>query len=221
MSDGPLSLPARMHVLAWDTTRLTVTGEAQLPYLVRAAALTELVQRGLLTDDDGIAVPAGPDARTGDPVLDGLLELTEESRPRPWRTWITLRAAVTLDAVRARLAADGLLRVERTRVLKIFPSVEYRPAAAAVARRLHAEVRDILDGPVPADRVPPADAALIALAAAARLRTLPGAGERDCHRARIAALADRAGASAPVLHTLLHEVRSALLVPATAAPTAT
>lgn len=87
MPTGSLSLPARLYLLAWDTTKLKVTDAAHLPHLVRAGALTELAQRGLLADVDGIATPTDPDAQTGDPVLDGLLELVEESRPHRWKTW--------------------------------------------------------------------------------------------------------------------------------------
>ncbi|MFD1274963.1 hypothetical protein ACFQ51_35485 [Streptomyces kaempferi] len=36
MPNGPLSLPARLYLLSWDTTRLKVTGETHLHHLVRA-----------------------------------------------------------------------------------------------------------------------------------------------------------------------------------------
>lgn len=65
MPDGSLSLPARLYLLSWDTERLKVTGATHLHHLVRAGALTELAQRGLLADVEGIATPVDPDARTG------------------------------------------------------------------------------------------------------------------------------------------------------------
>ncbi|GAA2284306.1 hypothetical protein GCM10010145_65430 [Streptomyces ruber] len=215
MLDGPLSLPARLYLLAWDTRRLRLTGATRLEHLVRAGALTELAQRGLLVDDDGIVTPADPDARTGDPVLDGLLELVEESRPRSWKTWVTSRARVTLDAVQAQLAAGGSLRAEKRRVLGVFPTVEYGLERVSVVEALQEGAREILRGPVPVEAVHERDAALVALAATAELRTLVAGRERRAHRARIEALTERGGAAAPALRKVLREARTALLVTAT------
>lgn len=216
MPIGSLSLPARLYLLAWDTTGTGITGESHLPHLVRAGALTELARRGLLIDDDGIATPADPDGRAGDPVLDGLLELVEESRPRPWQTWVTLRARVTLDAVRARLAADGCLRVVRRRALGVFPTVEYELRRASLVDALHHEARRILRGPLPVAEVPEDDAALVALAASAGLPTLFTGEDPDRHKERIEALSERAGTAAPALPKVLQELRTALLTAAAA-----
>ncbi|MFS8202815.1 GOLPH3/VPS74 family protein [Streptomyces sp. CWNU-52B] len=215
MPHGPLSLPARLYLLAWDTTKLKITGASQVPHLVRAGALTELAQRGLLADVDGTVTPTDPDGRTGDPVLDGLLELIEESRPHKWKTWVSLRARITLDAVQAQLAADGYLRAEKTRVLGVFPSVEYEIDRVAVVDGLREEARLVLAGPVPVDEVSERDAALVALAAAAGLRTLMSGKERrhgNEWAERVEALAERSGTATPALKQAVHEVRSALAV---------
>jgi len=217
--DGPLSLPARLYLLAWDTTELEVTGAAHLHHLVRAGALTELAQRGLLTDEDGIATPLDPDVHTGDPVLDGLLELVAESRPRKWKAWVTLHAGVTLDAVRAQLAADGYLRAEKKRVLGLFPSVEYELARVPVVEGLRQEARRVLEGPVPVAEVSDCDAALVALAAAAELRVFSSAEDRKQHKERIEALTERGGAAAPALRKVIREVRTAMIVAATTVST--
>jgi len=209
---GSLSLPARLYLLAWDTTKLKVTDAAHLPHIVRAGALTELAQRGLLADVDGIATPTDPDAQTGDPVLDGLLELVEESRPHRWKTWVGLRARVTLDAVRAQLAADGYLRAEKTRVLGVFPSVEYEIDRVAVVDALRAEAREVLEGPVPVEQVPERDAALVALAAGAELRTLLSGKEQRQYKQRIEDLVERSGATTPALKKAVQEVRSAVVL---------
>ncbi|WNM31577.1 GPP34 family phosphoprotein [Streptomyces sp. Li-HN-5-11] len=212
-----LSLPARLYLLAWDTTRLRITGAAHLHHLVRAGALTELAQRGLLVDDDGIATPVDLDARTGDPVLDGLLDLVRESRPRRWKAWVTLRARFTLVAVREQLAAEGCLRAEKRRVLGVFPSVEYALERVALVDALREEARTVLEGPLPAAEVSEGDAALVALAAAAELRTLVPARDRRRHRRRIEELTDRGGAAAPALRRVVREVRTAVVVAAAAA----
>ncbi|MFF4761452.1 GPP34 family phosphoprotein [Streptomyces sp. NPDC001292] len=219
MPDGSLSLslPARLYLLAWDTKRLEITGTAHLHHLVRAGALTELAQRGLLVDDDGIAAPAGLDAGTGDPVLDGLLELVRESRPRRWKTWVTLHARTTLDALREQLAAEGLLRAERRRVLGVLPSVDYALERVAVVDALREEARRVLEGPLPAVEVSEREAAVVALAAAAELGTLAPAKDRRRHKGRIEELTERSGAAAPALRRVVREVSAAVVVAATAA----
>ncbi|MFE9095700.1 GPP34 family phosphoprotein [Streptomyces sp. NPDC007264] len=216
MPDGSPSLAALLYLLAWDTTRLRLSGAARLAHLVRAGALTELAQRGLLVDVDGVATPADPDARTGDPVLDGLLELVEESRPRRWKTWVTLRAGVTLDAVRAQLTAGGWLRTGKKRMLGVFPSVEYELERVPQVEALQREVRQVIEGPVPVTEVSDRDAALAALAAAAELGTVVTAADRKRHKERIEALTERGGAAAPALRKVVHEVRTAVVVAATA-----
>ncbi|MFD9462486.1 GPP34 family phosphoprotein [Streptomyces sp. NPDC060027] len=217
MPNGSLSLPARLYLLAWDTTKLKVTGSTHLHHLVRAGALTELAQRGLLLDDDGIVTPVDPDSRTGDLVLDGLLELVAESRPRKWKPWVTLRARVTLDAVRAQLAAGGYLRAERKRVLGLFPSVEYELDRVPAVEALRAEARQVLEGPLPVAEVSDRDAALVALATAAELRTLASPKDRKLHKARIDELTERGGAAAPALRKVIQEVRTAVIVATTTA----
>lgn len=211
MPNGSLSLPARLYLLAWDTKKTEVTGDAQLPHLVRSGALTELAQRGLLVDEDGIATPVDMDAHTGDAVLDGLLELVRESRPRPWRTWVTLRARITLDAVREQLTAAGYLRAEKKRALGIFPTVEYALERAAVVEALQEEARQVLEGPVPAVEVSDRGAAVVVLAAAAELRTLVSRKDRGRHEARIEELTERSGAAAPALRGIVGEVRAAMI----------
>ena len=219
MPHGPLSLPARLYLLAWDTSKPKVTGATHLHHLVRAGALTELAQRGLLVDDDGIVTPVDPDSRTGDLVLDGLLELVAESRPRTWKAWVTLRARVTLDALCAQLAAEGYLRAEKRRVLGLFPSVDYTLDRLPVVDALRAEARAVLEGPVPVAEVGDREAALVALATAAELRTLASARERRLHRDRIDGLAERGGAAAPALKKVIQEVRTAVVAATTTAAT--
>ncbi|RPF37806.1 GPP34 family phosphoprotein [Streptomyces sp. TLI_185] len=221
MPNGPLSLPARLYLLAWDTNTTEVTAAARLHHLVRAGALTELAQRGLLVDDDGIATPADMDSLTGDAVLDGLLELVRESRPHRWQTWVTLHARVTLDAVREQLTAQGCLRAERKRVLGVFPSVEHVLARADLVDALRAEARQVLEGPVPVAEVSERDAAVVALAATAELPTLVPGKDRQRHHVRVAELTERSGAAAPALRKLVTEVHTALAASLTPVAAAT
>ncbi|MEV3910529.1 GOLPH3/VPS74 family protein [Streptomyces canus] len=208
MPVGPLSLPAHLYLLAWDTSKSEITGVAQIPQLVRAGALTELAQRGLLVDDDGIATPVDMDASTGDAVLDGLLELVRESRPHRWQSWVTLHARITLDAVREQLAAGGSLRARKRRALGLFPTVEYDLARPAAVEALQEEALGILRGPVPAVDISDRDAAVVALAAAAGLRTL--LSRKESRDTRVEELIERSGQAAPALRKVVHELRGAV-----------
>ncbi|MFD5293732.1 GPP34 family phosphoprotein [Streptomyces mutabilis] len=210
MPDGSLSLPARLCLLAWDPARPGATDTARVHHLVRAGALVELARRGLLTDDDGVATPVDLDSRTGDAVLDGLLELVRESMPHRWRTWVRRYARVTFDAVREQLVAEGHLRAEKKRVLGVFPSVEYVLAGPAAGRALRARTRSVLEGAVPAGEIPERDAAVAVLAAAAEPRTIAPAGAGAGGEARIAELTERGAASAPGLRKIMAEVAGAL-----------
>jgi Golgi phosphoprotein 3 (GPP34) len=205
---GPLSLPAHLYLLAWDTSKPEVTGVTRIPQLVRAGALTELAQRGLLLDDDGITTPVDMDASTGDAVLDGLLELVRESRPHRWRSWVTLHTRITVDAVREQLAAGGWLRARKRRALGLFPTVDYDLALPAAVEALQEEARQILRGPVPAVDISDRDAAVVALAAAAGLRTLLPRNEP--HDTRVEELIERSGQAAPTLRKVVHELRGAV-----------
>ncbi|MFD9028507.1 GPP34 family phosphoprotein [Streptomyces parvulus] len=214
MPHGPLSLPARLCLLAWDPARSGAADTARVHHLVRAGALTELARRGLLTDDEGIATPVDLDARTGDAVLDGLLDLIRESLPHRWRTWVARHARLTFDAVREQLVAEGHLRAEKKRVLGLFPSVEYVPARPAAVKVLREETRSVLDGRVPAAEVSERDAAAAVLLAAAA-PGLPagagrGAGDGGRREARIAELTERGGAAAPGLRKIVGEVWGAV-----------
>ncbi|PPS73216.1 MULTISPECIES: GOLPH3/VPS74 family protein [Streptomyces] len=204
MPHGPLSLPARLCLLAWDAARPAAGRAALRPGLVRAGALVELAQRGLLIDVDGIATPVDLDARAGDPVLDGLLDLVRESCPHPWRTWVTLRARVTFDAVREQLVAEGYLRAEKHRVLGVFPSVEYALERRAAVEVLREETRQVLRGPLPVAGISERDAALAVLAPAAGLFGDSAPGRRAEE------LAERAAAATPGLRGILRELSTAV-----------
>jgi len=193
--DGPLSLPARLCLLAWDAVP-----SRQAP-VVRAGALAALARRGLLADDDGIATPLDLDSRTGDAVLDGLLELVTESRPHRWSVWVTLHARYTLDAVREQLVAEGVLRAEKHRVLGLFPSVEHVVSDARRFRSLRREAGDILAGPP--ETVPEPTATTLTLALAAGLLPPPSPSRAE-------ALAHRATTVSPAYEAILQELRAAL-----------
>ncbi|MEU6084133.1 GPP34 family phosphoprotein [Streptomyces sp. NPDC047108] len=216
MPDGPLTLPAELCLLTWDTRTGKPAAPASLPYLVRAGALTELALRGMLLDDDGTATPV-PDAETGDPVLDGLLELIEESRPRTWKTWVGHDTGPTLRAVRAQLRDTGRVGTRHRRVLGVFPVKDHVLESTAEAEGLRERALRVLHGPGGVAEVSDRDAALIALAAAGELRTVVSAGDAEAYQERIAALGERGGLAAPALKKVMGEVQAALIAAVTTA----
>ncbi|MFJ6080780.1 GPP34 family phosphoprotein [Streptomyces sp. NPDC092369] len=210
MSDGSLSLPALLYLVAWDTE--TGEGSGAAPQ-ARAGALVELARRGLLVDEDDIVTPVDMDALTGDGPLDELLELIRESRPHGWRSWVTLHARETADALREQLTAEGYLRTERKRVLGVFPGVEHKLERAADVAALRAEIQEVLDGPVPVAEVPERDATAAVLAAAAELGTPTPVKDPE----RVEQLVAHVGTGVPGLRKVIDEVRTALTpVPAEA-----
>lgn len=215
---GTPSLPARLCLLAWHIPRSEHAGAARVHHAVRAGALTELALRGLLVDDEGVATPVDLDALTGDPALDGLLELVRESMPHRWRAWVSLHARVTFEAVREQLTAEGLLRAEKHRALGIFPTVDHAVARPAVVEALRERARELLRGAVPVGEVPPGEAAFAVLAEAAGVvdtgegsaRHRDTDDERVRRGARLAALTDRAAVSRPALSGIVPELCAGL-----------
>lgn len=208
-SQRPDSLPAKLYLLARGAKPHNSSSE--LGRMLRGAALVELSLRGLLTPDETNRgrVKASGSSRTGDPLLDGLLREIEESRPRGWSAWIRRGNQRTVCAVRDQLAGAGVITVESTTSLGIFRRRVVRVTDPALLSALRDRVQQILRGSRPAGEVDPADAALVAIAAAGRLRfAMSGHDVRD-YRRRIDELAERGGAAVPALRRVLREVRTA------------
>ncbi|WP_420036772.1 GOLPH3/VPS74 family protein [Streptomyces sp. cg28] len=201
-AQGSPALPARLLLLAYDTAKDRVSGAPDLALAVRAGALAELAARGLVHEVDGVVTPV-PGARADDPVLDQLLQLIEESRPRSWRRLITHRARVTRDTVRRQLVADGYLAAERYRVLGPFTGTRYTLRRAGYVEILRMEVLAALAGPAAPEAVHPDQAALLVLAAAGHFRRVLSAREGRRHADRLTALAAHAGPAVPEIRRAL------------------
>ncbi|CDR05398.1 GOLPH3/VPS74 family protein [Streptomyces iranensis] len=208
MPNGSLSLAASLYLLSYDLETGRPAG-AHTALLVRAAALTELVQRGMLTDADGSPCPVA-DAATGDQTLDGLLELIGESRPRSWQIWVGHQPRLTEHAVRDQMVAAGYVRAKGKRMLGLFPAKEYvleRPDQVAGMRD---DAVRVLHGEQPAAEVSERDAALVTLAAAGELRSVVTATDAKVRKRRILELGERCGGMGPVLEKVIAQVRTAL-----------
>ncbi|WP_439382000.1 GOLPH3/VPS74 family protein [Amycolatopsis lexingtonensis] len=200
-----LSLPARAYLLACDTRRDRLPDRERVALLVRAAALTDLVLRGLVADADGRPVVTGAGG-TGHLVLDDLLAELAADPHRKWRARVRRGARGTLESLEAQLAAAGVITLRTSRVLGLFPRRRPVVRDRAEAAALHDEVASALRS---TDRVPPGIAALTALAAAAELGAVLPRADRRRHKARIAQLEDQAGAAVPALRKVIREVNAA------------
>ncbi|WP_030061158.1 MULTISPECIES: GOLPH3/VPS74 family protein [Streptomyces] len=191
--DQPVTLPEKLYLLAYDPRRERITATIKLDLVVRAAALTELLRRGLIRDDG--RHPAAVDGVGGaadglDPLSASLLEQIRQGRRRSWKSWIG-RQAWSARVVRDGLRAAGRIRVEEHRVLGLFPVARVTLPEPRLRKALAASVTSALSGPL--SRVDPADAALVALVDAARLGSALTWRQRREFRTRIDKLAPAAG----------------------------
>nr|PZN36945.1 MAG: GPP34 family phosphoprotein [Actinomycetota bacterium] len=203
----PATLPARLYLLAYDLRKRRHAPNLRFPYMIRAAALTDLLLSGHITDESGKprAVPeAGPVA---DPVLAELLTAIAEARPKSWQRWIHDDAKKTVHAVRDRLVANRWIKLEERRPFLIFRQTIVHVRDTRVVRRLAARVSAALSGPL--SRVDERDAAMVVLAAEGHLATVLPRERRRTHKARITALRERTGPAAEAFRKVIQAANSA------------
>ncbi|MGW4485465.1 GPP34 family phosphoprotein [Amycolatopsis sp. NPDC004368] len=171
-----LSLAARAYLLACDPDRGRVRRRSDAALLVRAAAVADLVLRGRLAVAGGRVSAAGH-GPVGDLLLDDLLaDLTEEG-PMRWKRLVQRESADTVRSLELQLAAAGLVRVPRRKVVEL---VDRTPAD---------EIRATVDAALSGSTVDDATAALTALAAAAEVGFTRCSARRHARRLEQLALA--------------------------------
>ncbi len=203
----PETLPAQLYLLAYDQRKQRIAGGIYFRYLLRTAALTELLLSGRITDESGkprIVEHARP---IDDPVLAHVLEQISESRPRSWQYWIRNYGKATANAIRDELEAGRWIKVELQRPFLIFRRTVIHVRDPRVVKRLAAEVSTTLSAPL--TRVEKREAALVSLAATAELKTVFSRERRRTHKTRIAALQERAGPAAPALRKVIQQAQAA------------
>ncbi|MBP2706383.1 GPP34 family phosphoprotein [Microbispora sp. RL4-1S] len=204
--DVPGSLPAQLYLLGYDSRKERVVTNHRFPYLLRAAALTELLFSGRIADDGG-KVRVVNDEGLADPVLDGLLHQIAQSRPRPWKHWIGKDGRATVRAVRDEMETDRWIRVELRQPFLIFNRTHVRVRDPRVVKRLSALLGGALTGPM--SRVGEREAALVALAAAGEIGTVLPRAKRRAYKQRIADLTERSGPTAPALRKVIQQLHAA------------
>jgi hypothetical protein len=195
-----------MYLLAHDDAAEGPYDRSRTELLVRAAALADLASRGLLREDGGTVTVSAAEP-TGDPVLDGVLR--DAAGGHGWKHLMRRHRARTLTEVEDRLAAAGVLTVREPRTP--FRSRRVTLTDPAVPAALHARVSAALHGDGPVREIPAADAALLALAAAGRIRSVVSRRDQKTVRARIDACTSTLGALAPGLEKAVRTLPTTMI----------
>lgn len=192
----PGSLPQRIFLLAYDPAKGRVRMGTSLGAMLRAAALADLHLNGRLTDERG-RVTVGDRRPCHDPVLDALLEEIAGAKPRSWQHWISGRQRATVSAVRQQLSDGAWVRLQPHRVLGLFRTTKVTIRDPRVRKELLVRVNNALKKPL--GRTDPADAALVAIVAAADLSLVLDRQARRAYQRRIQELTKLSGPAGPAL----------------------
>ena len=177
-------LPGEMCLLAYDLHRNRFVGMPTLEYLVRGAALTELLADGAIAVH-GRVVASSPDRPDLDPVLERLVEEIEHQGAPSWRK--------LLRPVEERCAVDG---------------VRVGAYGRAAANRLQGWTRNLLTGERLDDGdLAMLDVALVPLAGAVRLTTVASRRDWRANRDRVSTVTGRLADAIPGFGDLIAEMR--------------
>jgi hypothetical protein len=192
-----------------------VTDGTHLDNGLGGALLLELALAGRVDVVDKRVAVIDP-RPTGDTLVDDALTLIAAERGRRPGHWVTRLAKRTRPLVLSELVRAGVLRVEKDKVLGVFPRTKYpavHGAEAETLRRLKAAV--VGDGPVD-----PRTAALCALVSATDLdRTVFPGIERRRVKARLKEISEGAWAAAAV-RKAIEDIQVAVMAAIVASTTA-
>jgi hypothetical protein len=221
----PATLPARLYLLTYDPEKARMGGAQFVGPALRAAALLELLHRGLIADEGGRVVLVGGSAGTrgagvgasrapaGQPAADAVVERVlaqiAESRTRSWQRWVARDNRRTTRCARDDLAAGRWIRVDRRRVLGVIPRTTVTVRDQRAVRALLDQARRALRGQTPVDQLDPGLRELTALAVLGELRPVATGRERRAYRTRTTALAEQLGPLGPALRKVIRDQKSA------------
>lgn len=205
-----LTLPQKMYLLSYDLDRRKLIGGQFRGHLMRAAALAQLTIDGHLHDENGKAV-----ATWTPPPSDPFLAEVLASAPGRWRRLVDRNHRGAQRHVLGQLADDGVVSLQRKKVLGLFPGTDVIFGDTAGVLSLRETVRNAVLSTRSA--VPDDVAAMVALASAAELNSVFSGKERRANKARVQELSDQIGAAAPALKKAIAAIRAAMTASAAAA----
>ncbi|WIM96613.1 GPP34 family phosphoprotein [Actinoplanes oblitus] len=211
-----MTLLEEFTVLAHDQLGRRVIDSTRIDHGLGGALLLELVLAERVDVVDGRVVVRGAGS-TGDALLDEALDrIATDRRARKPVDWVKRFAKGTQRRVLDRLVAAGVLRVERSTVLGVFPRTRYPSAYATAPAALEQLRTAILAG----GQVPPRTAALGALVAATELdKKLFRDLDRKMVRTRLKEISQGDWAAAAV-RKAIQDVQAAITAGVVAATTA-
>jgi hypothetical protein len=214
-----MSLAEEFLLLAYADDGTPLTDGMHLDNGLGGALLLELAMASRIdvVDKRVIVLSAAP---TGEPLVDQALERigTAEKSRKPGY-WVSKFAKDTRPRVLEKLVADGVLTMEKDRVLGVFPRTRY-PAAQGTVPAVETDARERMRTAVLGDgAVEPRTAALCALVAATDLdRKVFADLDRKRVKARLQEISQGEWAAKAVQATI-EEIQAAILIAIVAATT--
>jgi Golgi phosphoprotein 3 (GPP34) len=205
----PQEVHYRMYLLAYDLDKEDLYDRTRTAFLVRAGVLTELAVRGYVVDSDGDVDVAKAEPAGDRPLDEALAQIAEHDRS--WKSWLRHDYKQTLDTVETHLQTTNLLSVAATPVLGLISRRHVTVTHPALVKELQDEARAILHGSQPSSEIDPADAAVVALAAAGRVPVVVSRKDSREYKDRIDALTSRVGAIAPGLEKAFEGIRTTMI----------
>jgi hypothetical protein len=215
-----MSLAEEFLLLAYDEDGTPLTDGTHLDNGLGGAILLDLALAGRVDVVDKRVVVLERQT-LGEALADeALARIIAEPRSRKPGYWVTKLAKRARPRILEKLVADGVLTVEKDRVLWMFPRLKYPsasgepPAVEAEARR---RMRDAILGSGPAE---PHTAALCALVAATELdRKVFADLDRRQVKARLKEVGEGSWAAEAVRKTI-DEIQAAIMIAIVASTTA-
>jgi hypothetical protein len=214
-----MSLAEEFLLLAYADDGTPLTDGMHLDNGLGGALLLALALESRIdvVDKRVVVLNASP---TGDPLVDQALErIVEAEKSRKPGYWVSKFAKDTRPRVLEKLVADGVLTMEKDRVLGVFPRTRY-PAAQGSEPAVETDARQRMRAAVLSDgTVESRTAALCALVAATDLdRKVFADLDRKRVKARLQEISQGAWAAKAVQATI-EEIQAAILIAIVAATT--
>lgn len=214
------SLLEEFLLIAYADDGTPLTDGTHLDNGLGGAVLLELALAGRvdIADKKVIVIDRQP---TGDRLLDGAVaRIADDAKPRKPGHWVSKFAKDTRPLVLDKLVADGVLTMERDKVLGLFPRKKF-PSAYGVEPPAETEARQRMRAAVAGSgAVDPRTGALCALVAATDLdRKVFADMDRKRVKARLKEIGEGTWAAQAVKKTI-EEIQTAVMVAIVSSTTA-